>query len=186
METVIKGADGKLYRNVGGDEYEPYTLPSGSEMVERSDGSCFVREVTDASEVVEVAMRDDAEYARQRDPRSSDEHFRKQRQKVKRVEVMEKQAQQLATRVEPGPGAGVRYIKDEEALSLLEEHKEAHEKGDGCDFQPLSTYAHKITKARPLLKGEVGVRGNEILCLEGGYGEGTLISVPTELNSKGD
>lgn len=110
--------------------------------------------------------------------------FRNQKQKVKRAGALTKAVELAAQRVSPGAHAGVRQVKDEEFFRLNKMYQDAFAKGEHrqCVFQPLSAYQHKITpKIRPILAGEIGVYGAQILTLEPGYGTGNLVQVPTQI-----
>ena len=112
---------------------------------------------------------------------------RDHRQKLKRADALTRQLQQLAPPVDPGAGPKIRMIKDEEFFNLTKMYQTAMAKGEQnqCPFQPLASYAHKILKARPVFKGEVGVYGMEILTLEAGYGTGQLVQVPSDVSPTG-
>jgi hypothetical protein len=146
----------------------------------------------------EVDVRDEDVYQQQKDPNSHLKYFEQNfsaadgKQKLKRMDKLTKQLEQLVSeRVDPGASACIRIIKDEEYFRFNQMYMEcvkADELDRGtrardCEFQPLSTYQHKITRARPILKGEVGMHGNQILRLEPGYGEGQLVNVPEQLVS---
>lgn len=160
---IIRGADGKSYREMpkadGSFEYIPI-----------QDVPTHLRQIDDTSHVG-FFQRDD-------------------KQKLKRQEALTRQIQQAAQRVDPGPSSQykVRVIKDEEFFRLNKLYQDAVAKGEQneCDFQPLVTYQHKILRARPILQGEVGVYGNEILRLEAGYGSGNFAAVGVDLGRKRD
>jgi hypothetical protein len=152
---VIKAADGRSYR----------VIPKGN------------------GEYEYIEIRDVETHLQQTQETSHQDFFANHKQKVKRPEVLARQIAQAAQRVDPGPGAGRRQIKDEEFFRLNKMYKDAFDKGEQreCPFQPLHTYQHKITRARPIFAGEVGVYGAEILTLEAGFGTGQLIQVPSQL-----
>ncbi len=117
---------------------------------------------------------------------SEDSHqnfFRDHKQKARRAEALSKAVMNAAKRVNPGAHGGVRQVKDEEFFRLNKMYQDAVAKGEQrqCPFQPLTTYQMKIQRARPILAGEIGVYGAEILTLEPGYGSGQLVQVPAQL-----
>jgi hypothetical protein len=133
-----------------------------------------------------VPVQDPTEYQRQVDEQSHMpfyETIRDQRQRVKRQDVLTRQLEQASQLVDPPVRSGVRTIKDEEFFELTAMYERAVKEGTHreCEFQPLATYAHKIERARPIFKGEVGTNGWEILVLENGYGVGSFSAVPFKL-----
>lgn len=89
-------------------------------------------------------------------------------------------------RVAPSGIPGVERIKDDEYMRLSAMYKQAVAEGRGpeCEFQPVSAYLRKLEiinknkVVRPLLQGEVGMRGGKTLCLEEGYCRGDRVAVP--------
>jgi hypothetical protein len=173
-EELIKGGDGKWYRETESGDFE---------LAEAS--------VEKPGDLPDVSMRDAQEHERQRQGDSSREFFEKKlgpqrddRQRLKRMEAVQRQVESLVgDRVDPGASGGIRIIKDEEFTDFLAMYQRAVAKGEQkqCEFQPLNTYQHKVVRARPILKGEVGMVGAVILRLDVGYGEGNLIAVPEHI-----
>lgn len=134
-----------------------------------------------------VPIADVNVHLQQTNDHSHEDFFRNQKQKAKRVGLMTQAIEQAAQRVSPGAHAGVRVVKDEEFFRLNKMYQDAYAKGEHrqCDFQPLSAYQHKLSaNIRPILAGEIGVYGTEILTLEPGYGTGQLVQVPAQLEAK--
>lgn len=142
-------------------------------------------------------MRDRQEYERQREWNQTDDYFKRQaeerersgRQKLKRAAAVQKVFENLVgSRVEPGASGSIEVIKDERYLELTRMYQRAVAKGEHkqCEFQPVGTYQQKVSRARPILKGEVGMIGSKILRLEVGYGEGAVINVPKQLEPESD
>ena len=106
------------------------------------------------------------------------------KQRFRRVDTLARMLTQITMdRMSPVGIPQVRYVKDEMFMDLMSAYKKATLEGRQKDFefQPLNTYMHKLVlkngKAlRPVFKGEVGMYGAEILCLEQGYG-GSVFSV---------
>lgn len=203
--TIVKSADGSgFYVETEDGDFKPLEIPEGKVVVETRDGYELIDRPSGAPEG--VLIRDYDEFLRQKDPRSSDKFFEQQfadlrdplraKQVMRRRDAIQRQIQKLVEeRVDPGPNSGTMTVKDEEFMRLHRMYQEAQAKGEGhlCEFQPLATYQHKITRARPILKGEVGVwmqRGEngilnaKILVLEQGYGTGNFIQVPDKLERK--
>lgn len=171
--TYVRGADGKMYleiRTPGGEmEYTP--AEKGLAFLELPNGKW-------------MAVRDAEGMRRQKQEDSHKEFFdaKLAKQRMKRIDSLEKQFQQMAIdRADPGISPNVRYVSDSEAERLLGEYAQASREGmaNKSEFQPLQAYGRKlITKSgreiRPLLKGEVGMIGATIICLEQGYGTGNF------------
>lgn len=178
-----QGADGKQYVSVlfAGEEEPSYVELEEAKNLQGVQGLHVV------FNGAKIPVADLKTFIEQRDPRSSDNQFgwnkespQAQKNKIKRTKQLQETVEGIAQpRVEPGAAPGIRVIKDEEYFRLNQMYRDALAKGEEkqCEFQPLSTYQHKVVKARPILKGEVGVQGSTILRLETGYGEGLLIQV---------
>ena len=97
--------------------------------------------------------------------------------------------QRMCDRETPTAGANIQMITDEK---FFEYNKMWHDsvaagESDNCDFRPFSLYGHKLIRynVRKPFKGEIGYLrkrpGDDteitILCIEQGYGEGTLVGV---------
>lgn len=178
MTELSKGADGKYYYDSGNGEYEEFVAPVGMRVVETGDGIKVVAGTEGNEEVINLV--DGAEYSRQRDETSSEEYFRNKRQKLKRREALQRQFELMDLPVEPGVGCNIMYIKDEQFEELNLKYREAFARGEQTqsDFQPLISYRHQLK--RPVLAAEVGKIGEQIVCLEAGYG-GKIINVPEKL-----
>jgi hypothetical protein len=144
-----------------------------------------------------MAVRDLEEAQRQAEGSSHQRYFeslrqsddpKKVRQSLKRVDALQRQLEQLVIdRVSPSGVPHVEIIKDNQFMDLRAQYEAAVREGRQREspFQPLTTYARKLITSsgkviRPLLAGEVGMRGSTILCLEPGYGQGDRVSVPKE------
>lgn len=193
MAELLRGADGKVYREQSDGDYVEFEVPPGHEVVDTAAGARLRKQqqlIIPGTEADIPAMRDQAEYERQREMSSSDDFFTRQRQdrqKLKRKEAVERQVQQMVgDRVDPGPSAGVRQVKDEQYMDLQRTYLQAAKEGRAkdCEFQPVSAYQHKVVRARPILKGEVGILNGTILVLEEGYGAGTLVQVSDEIRTE--
>lgn len=120
---------------------------------------------------------------------------KKVKQSLKRVDALERQLEQLAIdRVSPGGSPNVQIVKDSQLMDLNAEYTKAvqegrvHEYADEGGFMPFTSYAQKlITRSgkqiRPVLKGEVGMRGATIFVLEQGYGTGNLVAVTEQIGN---
>ena len=174
MTDLLKGADGKFYFEADAGVYEEFVPPVGMRIEETADGPKVLSGDT------EVTISDGAEYSRQKKESSSDEYFRTKRQKMKRMEALQRQFELMDLPVDPGIGCNIMYIKDEKFEDLTKLYRKAYADGEHvkCEFQPLITYRHKLD--RKVLAAEVGMLGNQIVCLEAGYG-GTVINVPDNL-----
>lgn len=177
----VKGADDKYYAEIqspgGGDcDYVP------------AEPGLTFRELGSSGKY--IAVRSEGEAARQGVGSSHEAFFKllptdpkESRRALKRQDALQRQLSQLVIdRVMPGAHPDVRVIKDNEFLRLQEEYSKAVAKREErqSEFQPLNAYVHKlITKSgrvvRPILAGEVGMIGGQILRLEPGYGEGTQV-----------
>jgi hypothetical protein len=166
-DEIIKGADGKWYRETESGDFE---------LVEAKQSEVTVRDPRVHEQQHRSGSHVDYFESKlgPRDPRT-DKH------KLRRMEAIQRQVESLVgERVEPGANGGIRIIKDEEFMDFTAMYQRAVAKGEEkkCEYQPLATYQHKVVRARPILKGEVGMVGATILRLDVGYGEGTLIAVP--------
>jgi len=111
------------------------------------------------------------------------------KQRFRRVDQLQSLLTQITMdRMSPVGIPQVRYVKDEMFMDLMNMYKKATLDGKqkDCEFQPLNTYMHKLVlktgkQLRPVLVGEVGMIGPEILCLEQGYG-GTVFSVSAAIS----
>ena len=150
-----------------------------------------------------IEVRDLAERAKQRQGTSHEEYFkklsedpdpRKARQAMKRLDKFQEQMTRLAIdKASPVGVPSIEYVKDEQFMSMMEQWKRDTAKGltndpdyRDSEFVPFAAYAHKLatrsgTIIRPMYQGEVGMRGLQILCLEQGYGSGTLVNVPAQI-----
>jgi len=169
-------ADGKFYLVLEDED--------GNPVYEPADESLNLVEIGKTGKFIEA--RDLAELAKQRAADSHKDYFEdptKAKQRMKSQEALARQLDVLSTDMRvPPTGPNVRYIKDEEFLELRKTYEKAHAVGQerDCDFQPLSSYHHKLTTKsgtiiRPVFQGEVGMEGHTILCLEEGYGKGTMV-----------
>lgn len=180
QEDPIKGADGAFYvQNADGDYVRVVEM-----QVDPAQGQ---------QPLVQMASPEDlAKYSEQweKGSHSHVDFFKKKyansRQKMKRAEVMQKELQKLTQRADPSGIPQVRRVKDEKFEELSKMFMKAQKAGEAqhCPFQPLATYAHKIVKVRPILKGEIGVYGGDILCLEDGYGVGNTVAVSEDLDAQ--
>ena len=143
------------------------------------------------------AVRNAAEYERQRETASHLAHFgldpdhadpQKARQKMRSVDSLSRKfAMAIAEERAPvGGGGAYRFevVTDEKGTDLMAEaHKllSGGAKQADLDFLPFSTYGQKlVTKSgkqlRQVFKGEVGMRPDgTIVVLEKGYGEGDRV-----------
>ena len=103
------------------------------------------------------------------------------KQDFKRQKILERKLNHMVVDMVMPCGPNVETVKDEKFMSLMAEYQLAVKKGEAknCDFQPLSTYQHKLTTKsgaviRPVFQGEVGMMGSKIICLEAGYGTGLI------------
>lgn len=184
MSEVIKGADGAFYAPSGDGEFVQVQIPNGVEMVELPSGGWLPR----PGKLAEASPQEVAEYANSSDHYSHKEFFANKKQKARRVKSLEEAAKAISERVDPGAHAGVRKVKDERYLELSQAYMKAVAAGDAANhpFQPLATYEHKIRRMRPILKGEIGVYGMDILVLEEGFGTGNFVQVTKDLaNAEG-
>jgi hypothetical protein len=189
-DKFLQSADGKgFYRETADGSYEPFQVPRDKILVDRGSvrGLELLDRASDDHSGSSDSIRDTEEYYRQRDNDSSKDFFsnpKNGKQKLKRQEAIQNQlVQMVSERVDPGPANNVEVIKDERYLEYTEMYQRAVAKGEQkhCEFQPLATYQLKVQRARPILKGEVGMIGSKILRLEAGYGEGTLIQVTKQI-----
>jgi hypothetical protein len=170
----VRGADGRMYLEI--------PTPEGAKYAEAEKGLAF-KELPNGKW---MAVRDMDLYARQQMAGSHKDFFdaKDAKHRMKRVDALEKQLQQMAIdRADPGISPNVKYVSDGEAERLLAEYAAAAREGRAKEsqFQPMQAYAQKlITKSgkaiRPLLKGEIGMIGATIICLEAGYGTGNFSS----------
>lgn len=170
----VRGVDGKMYLEV--------PTPEGTKYAEAEKGLSF-KELPNGKW---MAVRDMDLHARQQMAGSHKDFFdaKEARHRMKRVDALERQLEQLAMdRADPGVSPNVKYVSDGEAERLLAEYSAAAREGRAKEssFQPLQAYGQKlITKTgkaiRPLLKGEIGMIGPTIVCLEQGYGTGNFSS----------
>jgi hypothetical protein len=210
MTEYIKGADGKFYvesndhEGAGFVEVQSEVLPTG-EAVVRRDGKQFLLKEYKGGMIAEIEVKDTATYLEQRNLRSSDDFLQPKfnadpnskegKQKIKRMDVMQQQLNQMVQDQAEPVMAECRRITDEQFLDYNRAYQAAVAAGtqDDSEFQPLNTYRDRIKRARQIFKGEVGVRCEggvrairagkrvEILVLEQGFGSGNLISVPGEV-----
>ena len=117
------------------------------------------------------------------------------RHKMKSIKLLEQQLGQLVIdRASPPAGANVVSVKDNEYMRLHEQYRAAEKAGEGreSDFQPLSTYAHKLTTksgavVRPLFQGEVGVFADgRVAVLEEGVSRENWAQVGADLAPRSD
>jgi hypothetical protein len=105
----------------------------------------------------------------------------------------------MSVRIAPPVGHfPIQRVSDEQFLDLTRQYKDALRRGEErhCEFQPLSTYVHKIIRTNPhtgavkilrnIIDGEVGIYGlpgewGTILILKEGYGSGKVVGVPVEV-----
>lgn len=188
----VRGADGRMFEEIpqpgGGFEY--VEAPKGLSFTELPNGRFMaIRDMAEAQHQRELDshMRyfESLTHDSQRNPQGA-------RHAMKRQEALQRQLEQLVIdRVSPPAGANIVKIKDEEFFARNEEYQAAAREGRGkeCDFQPISTYQHKlVTKSgkqiRPIFKGEVGMLKDKILVLEEGYGSGLLVGVAADISKK--
>ena len=184
----VRSGDGKMYREV--------PRADGSFDYVEADPNQEYHELEDGRFVV---MRDVEEAQRQRQASSHRRYFealaadpKTARRTMKRQDALRRQLEQLVIdRAVPVMGPKIEFIKDEQFLALSEMYRRAVAAGQGreCEFQPLSTYAHKLTTksgavVRPLYQGEVGMKGDTIVCLEPGYGTGSTVQVGDVLSGQ--
>ena len=138
-----------------------------------------------------IAIRSEEDRRRNESQESSDIFFQKRyadallaqgsdtkvvRQNMKRRAALEQKLAQVALdRVMPSGKYDVEYVTDGEFERMHTAYRLAALEGRGkeSDFQPVTSYHHKlVTKTgkvlRPLLSGEVGMRGHRIVCLQEG------------------
>lgn len=177
--TYLQGADGQFYAE----------MPNG-DLVKAEPGLSFLPLPNGRF----IAVRDTEEARRQAQGTSHERYYnslaeaqdeREIRQNLKRQKALERRLNTAAMdRVLPGPMAGVQIITDKEFERLHAEYTAAAKEGRGheCDFQPLATYQHKVTRARPVFQGEVGVLKNgTILRLQEGFSINNTITVPEDI-----
>ena len=118
---------------------------------------------------------------------SADEIFQA-KQKMRRAEALKTLAfETFAFRSRVDPTLKEIRITDEKFMDLrldfakmqatFKDNGDLVEYNEDGNFIPLSQYAHKVTKFRHLVKGEVGMMGSQIVVLEDGYGTGKQVSV---------
>lgn len=177
----VRGADGAFFQEVprpgGGFDYLP--AESGLDFTPTGDGY-FVP-------VRDRAVADEQASSFSHLSRFYDEKDgRLVKKNLKRLDVLERQLQQMAIdRVSPVGVPCVQYIKDEQLEGYIKMYRQAVSEGRArqCEFQPLQAYMHKLQTAsgkiiRPLYEGEVGMLGSNILVLEEAYGSGNRSQVP--------
>jgi hypothetical protein len=188
----VRGAEGKFYLEVEGPDGTCEYIPADPEIQE------FVA-LMDAHGMATGryrAVRDRAEYARQREETSHKAFFgldpdhmdpQKARQRMRSVDQLSQKFALAVSEERAAPGGGgykFEIVKDEVATELMLAAQRAVQSGtpqSQLDFIPFSLYGHKlVTKGgrqlRQVFKGEVGTRPDgTIVCLEKGYGEGNTV-----------
>lgn len=181
----MRGADGKLYDEKEDGSFTPVQFPQGTTYIETNHGVIAV--LPDEQAKVAESQKKYAElFSEPVDPKAA-------KQVLKRQELLKKQLETMVRdQVDPSRSSpNFIVVKDEKFMDLHAQYRLANAAGQGkdCEFQPLSTYAHKVLRIRPMFKGEVGymkgVNGgpDRIVVLESGYGQGDTVSVPEQLET---
>jgi hypothetical protein len=174
VESFIRSGDGVMFVELTkpDGEYEYVEAPKGLNYIELPSGKFMIG-------------RDGATLLSQKRSDSHIDYFQKLADEKEPAEVRQNMRRQnalqrrlAATAVDRASPVGipqVRFIKDEQYDDYHLKYREACLQGaeKQSDFQPVSTYARKLTTTsgrvvRPLYAGEVGMYGTDILCLEPG------------------
>lgn len=193
-DTYMPGPDGKMYQIVRhpDGQTEAYPVEDPEAQFEEITEMDLLGNKTRTGWYHKVQDREEAK--RQHQDESHRLYFgiepgekdpAKIKQRFRRLDHLETLLTQITMdRMSPVGVPQVRYIKDEQFLDLMGKYKKAVLVGEEKEFpfQPLSSYQHKLVlkktgkMLRPVFRGEVGMYGAEILCLEQGYG-GSVFSV---------
>ena len=189
-------------RNGSPDIERPVVIPDGGSMLKDGSGNWVLcsdmaeyhksRELDSHIDFMDRQLEErvavDTEYSEESKAAIDFEQACEDRRKLRALENYRKLAFEtfvLRDRVDPT----LKEIKitDEKFLELKEEYHKVRAtftcNGDAVayleegGFQPLSAYVHKVKRFRPLVKGEVGMMGSQIVVLQEGYGTGNRVSV---------
>jgi hypothetical protein len=189
IPTYVRSGDGVMYREVpqAGGECDYVLADQQESYVEVTEGKF-------------VVAQDAKVMAQQRESQSHKKFFdglqksgdpKDARRVMKRQDALQRQFEAMAIdRVLPPQSPNVRMVTDEQFLDMRAAYMREFAGGRGrqSEFQPLTSYQNKlVTKSgavvRPLYKGEVGMLGSVVVCLEPGYGTGSSAQVPEKVTA---